>query len=458
MALAFRFAARSDVGLLRSLNEDSGYAGPRLLVVADGVGGAAAGEVASSIAIATVSQLDSDSPGPDLLEHLTASVQTANDHLRDMQLGDPDLHGMGTTVTALLRAGGRLGLLHIGDSRAYLLRDGDLEQITHDHTFVQRLVDEGRITADEANHHPQRSVITNVLDGRGQIDPDVSIREARVGDRYLVCSDGLSGVVSEVTLAETLRRGDPDSASDALISLALRGGGPDNITAIVADVVEVDGAPPSSVPVEVGAVANGLGDREQPNSPAAKAAALGRDPVDDAVEPVERPPGRALRRTLLALLLLAVVAGSSVAAWEWSQRQYYVGANGQQVAIFRGLSQDVGPIGTSHVYAQQDVALSDLPQYTRQQVRDSIEANDLSDAQRIVLTLREQADACKAARSAAAATPAPTTTPKPTATTSPKPTTTAHPTVSRTPTATPSPSPSASPSKTVSVDDCGGTP
>jgi protein phosphatase len=456
MALAFRFAARSDVGLLRSHNEDSAYAGPRLLVVADGMGGAAAGEVASSVAIATVSQLDSDSPGPDLLGHLTASVQTANDHLHDMQLGDPDLRGMGTTVTALLRAGGRLGLLHIGDSRAYLLRDGELEQITHDHTFVQGLVDDGRISADEANHHPQRSVITNVLDGRGQIEPDVSIREARAGDRYLVCSDGLSGVVSEQTLAETLSHGDPDAAADALVSLALRGGGPDNITAIVADVVDVDAAP-SAVPLIVGAVADGLGDREQPDSPAAKAAALGRDPVDDAVEPVEPPPGRALRRTLLALLLLAVVAGSSVAAWEWSQRQYYVGANGQQVAIFRGLSQDIGPIGTSHVYAQQDVALSDLPQYTREQVRDSIEANNLSDAQRIVLTLREQADACMAARSAAAATPVPTTTPKPTAATSPKPTTTAHPTVSRTPTATPSPSPSASPSKTVSVDDCGGT-
>jgi protein phosphatase len=147
-----------------------------------------------------------------------------------------------------------------------------------------------------------------------------------------------------------------------------------------------------------------------------------------------------------------------VAAWEWSQRQYYVGANGQQVAIFRGLSQDVGPIGTSHVYARQDVALSDLPQYTREQVRNAIEANNLSDAERIVLTLREQADACKAARSAAAATPVPSTTPKPTAAVSPKPTTTAHPTVSQTPIGTPSPSPSASPSKTVSVDDCGGTP
>ena len=459
MALSFRFAARSDVGLLRSHNEDSAYAGPRLLVVADGMGGAAAGEVASSVAIATVSQLDNDSPGPDLLDHLTASVQTANDHLHDMQVGDPDLRGMGTTVTALLRAGGRLGLLHIGDSRAYLLRDGSLEQITHDHTFVQSLVDEGRISAEEANHHPQRSVITNVLDGRGQIEPDVSVREARVGDRYLVCSDGLSGVVSEQTLAETLGAGDPDAAADALIRLALRGGGPDNITAIVADVVETGDAPPSAVPIAVGAVAESPPTRDEAQTPAAKAALLARDGGDEEVddEPLHEPGhGRAVRRTLLALLVLLVVAGLGYGGWQWSQHQYYVGATDAQVAIYRGLSQDIGPISTRHVYEKQDIALSDLPQYTRDQVENSIDANDLPDARRIVATLRDEAAACQRAR--AAATAKPTVPPKPTASTagSPKPATTrptATPAPSPTVTATPTPSPS--PSTSLSAADCG---
>ncbi|MBA2767712.1 MAG: Stp1/IreP family PP2C-type Ser/Thr phosphatase, partial [Sporichthyaceae bacterium] len=258
MALAIRYAARSDTGLIRSANEDSGYAGPRLLVVADGVGGHAAGEVASSVAVASLSVLDEDSPGGDLLQRLSSAVGTANNHLRDMVAGDPDLKGMGTTLTALLRAGSRFGLVHVGDSRCYLLRDGRLQQITHDHTFVQTLVDEGRITAAEADNHPQRNLITNSLDGREDIDLDLSVRETRPGDRYLLCSDGLSGVVSEDTLRDTLaEEADPDVACERLVELALKGGGPDNVTAIVADVVEVETKPPSAVPVTVGAVADG---------------------------------------------------------------------------------------------------------------------------------------------------------------------------------------------------------
>ena len=155
MALALRYSARSDVGLLREINEDSGYAGPRLLVIADGVGGHAAGEVASSVAVGVLSGLDEDSPGGDLLEELADAIHTANQHLRDMVQGDPELAGMGTTVTALLRAGGRFGLVHVGDSRGYLLRNGELQRITKDHTFVQSLVEEGLLTAEEAAHHPQ---------------------------------------------------------------------------------------------------------------------------------------------------------------------------------------------------------------------------------------------------------------------------------------------------------------
>src|SRR5215210_4611124 len=238
MALALRFAARSDIGLLREGNEDSGYAGPRLLVLADGMGGHAAGEVASSVAVAMLASLDDDSPGPDILERLSSAVQDANNHLRDMVLGDPDLEGMGTTLTALLRAGSRFGLVHIGDSRCYLLRGDQLQQITKDHTFVQTLVDDGRITAEEASHHPQRNVIVRALDGREDVELDLSIREAKAGDRYLLCSDGLSDVLSEETLRDTLAACEsPERAAEQLVELALRGGGPDNITAIVADVV-----------------------------------------------------------------------------------------------------------------------------------------------------------------------------------------------------------------------------
>jgi len=255
MSLTLRFAARSDRGLLRDGNEDSVYAGPRLLAVADGVGGHAAGEVASKIAISLLAPLDDDPPGGDLLDALQAATLSANRHLSDMVAGDPTLEGMGTTLTALLSAGSRLGLVHIGDSRAYLLRDGELTQITHDHTLVQMLVDEGRLRPDEADSHPQRNVITRSLDGRGEIQLDLSVREARAGDRYLLCTDGLSGVVSADTMRDALALPDPHAATDRLVELALRGGAPDNVTVIVADVLDSDGVE-SGEPVVAGAAAD----------------------------------------------------------------------------------------------------------------------------------------------------------------------------------------------------------
>ncbi|MCU1591034.1 MAG: protein serine/threonine phosphatase, partial [Frankiales bacterium] len=255
MTLALRFAARSHTGLLREGNEDSVYAGPRLLAVADGMGGHAAGEVASAVAIAAIAPLDEDAPGPDLLDALLQAAMSANQHLHDMVEGDAALEGMGTTLTAILWGGSRLGLLHIGDSRCYLLRDGELSQITHDHTLVQTLVDAGRISEEEAEAHPQRNVITNVLDGRDGLEPDLSVREVRPGDRYLLCSDGLTGPVGSTdTLRDALGLANPQEAVDRLVQLALRGGGPDNITVIVADAVETD-QPLPAVPVVAGAAA-----------------------------------------------------------------------------------------------------------------------------------------------------------------------------------------------------------
>jgi protein phosphatase len=446
MALALRYAARSDIGLLREGNEDSGYAGPRLLVLADGMGGHAAGEVASSVAVAMLASLDDDSPGPDILDRLSSAVLDANNHLRDMVLGDPDLEGMGTTLTALLRAGSRFGLVHVGDSRCYLLRGEKLQQITKDHTFVQTLVDDGRITAEEASHHPQRNVIVRALDGREDVELDLSLREAKVGDRYLLCSDGLSDVLSDETLRDTLAGADtPDRAAEELVELALRGGGPDNITAIVADVVDVD-AGPSATPVTVGAAAEGPVRRSTADSPAAKAAALAPRPMADAYdEPDEGRPRHWGRRIALLVLLLALLGGGGTAAWAWSQNQYYVGATDQQVAIFRGLTQDVGPIRTSRLYRKQDIALADLPAYQRERVQSEIAASGLRDAQRIVTNLREQAEIC---RSAATPTPTVTSTPSgsPAATAKPAPSTPASTTAAATPTATTSPGPSVTPS------------
>ena len=203
MTLVLRYAARSDRWLIRGNNQDSVYAGPRLLAVADGMGGHAAGDVASKVVIAALQHLDDDTPSGDMLQALRQGVFDGSEHLREVIRDSPQLEGMGTTLTAILFAGGRLALCHVGDSRAYLLRDGEFTQITHDDTFVQTLIDDGRITAEEANSHPQRSLLLRALNGQ-EVEPDLSMREARAGDRYLLCSDGLSGVVSEETLAEAL--------------------------------------------------------------------------------------------------------------------------------------------------------------------------------------------------------------------------------------------------------------
>jgi serine/threonine protein phosphatase PrpC len=280
MTLALRYAVRSDVGLLREGNEDSAYAGPHLLAVADGMGGHAAGEVASAATIATIAALDVDQPATDLLPALANAVASANTRLQEMIMSDPATEGMGTTLTALLWSDGHAALCHIGDSRAYLLRDGKFYQITHDHTLVQSLVDEGRITEDDVATHPQRSLLLRALDGRTIADPDLSTHETMPGDRYLICSDGLSGVVTEQTLHQALSSvRDPDKAALQLVELALKGGGPDNITCIVADVVDAQASGmPTLAPVMAGAASAGppqqLRTATRPNSPAERARQL----------------------------------------------------------------------------------------------------------------------------------------------------------------------------------------
>ncbi|MCW2912425.1 MAG: protein serine/threonine phosphatase [Actinomycetia bacterium] len=280
MTLGIRYAARSDVGMLREGNEDSAYAGARLLAVADGMGGHVGGEIASAAAIETLRKLDTDVPASELLAALERTVKEANDKLHKIVEGEPSLQGMGTTLTAMLWSGSHVALVHIGDSRAYLLRNGELFQITHDHTLVQSLVDEGRISLDEAASHPQRSLLLRALDGRGEVDPDLALREAQVGDRYLLCSDGLSGVVSAETIHQVLSaQPEPIEAIKHLIDLANRGGGPDNITCVVADVIDLtQQQPPAARPMLAGAAANAASPGTAPvragNTPAQRAAEL----------------------------------------------------------------------------------------------------------------------------------------------------------------------------------------
>jgi protein phosphatase len=454
MAIALRFAARSDVGLVRSNNQDSGYAGPSLLVIADGMGGHAGGDVASSVAIGELAPLDGESHGADAaLAHLSEAVHAAHRELLDRVSQEPALSGMGTTVTAILRTGGRLALAHIGDSRAYVLRDGELSQITKDHTFVQRLVDDGRITLEEAEQHPQRSVLMRVLsDVIDDVEPDLSMREGKLGDRYLLCSDGLSSVVSFDTLRDTLAAGkEPDATCELLVQLALRSGAPDNVTCIVADVVDAVGAP-NNVPLVVGAASTRQQPRQQhragkANSAAERAAELTAVQRPTPDEPDEEPATaargrRVLRMGLAIVAVLIVLVLGGFGAYRWSQGQFYVGTSGGSVAIFRGLPQNVGPVTLSSVaMVARDVAVSDLPPFAQEQVEEGIPADDESAANVIVERLRTQAATCRAQ----------TTQPTPTASSSP----------ASTGTSTSSPSTSVTPATaaaTTSAPSAGSTP
>jgi PPM family protein phosphatase len=429
MSLVLRYAARSDRGLIRGNNQDSVYAGPRLLAVADGMGGHAAGDVASKVVIAALEHLDDDAPSGDLLQALREAVFEGSEHLREVIRESPQLEGMGTTLTAILFAGGRLALCHVGDSRAYLVRDGQLSQITHDDTFVQTLIDDGRITAEEANSHPQRSLLLRALNGQ-EVEPDLSMREARAGDRYLLCSDGLSGVVSEETLAEALKDPDPQSTADRLIELALRSGGPDNITVIVADVVEDTGGGGRLDPVIDGAAGDNIGQRQVDPRSAAGRAALA-DPQPPPPPPPTPPPGggpsasrRPLRILLVAVAALVVVVAGAVGTYVWALGHWFVGVDGEgdaeQVAVFRGL--DVSIVGFDFYELDQEtgLAVSDLTPAARTRARGGITATDADDADRILAALRAQrlplcrtTSASQPAPSSSAAVAAPTDGPVP---------------------------------------------
>lgn len=341
MTLVLRYAARSDRGLVRANNEDSVYAGARLLALADGMGGHAAGEVASQLVIAALAHLDDDEPGGDLLSKLDSAVREGNSAIAAHVEADPELEGMGTTLTAILFAGNRLGLVHIGDSRGYLLRDGELNQITKDDTFVQTLVDEGRITAEEAHSHPQRSLIMRALTGH-EVEPTLIMREARAGDRYLLCSDGLSDPVSHETILEALQIPDVAESADRLIELALRGGGPDNVTVVVADVIDNSAYDYGQTqPILAGAV-SGDDDQPPPNTAAGRASAFNpkRNEAKRVLPEPEEParPTRSRRRMFIAaaLVILLVVAGLAVAR-EIVRNNYYVTAHDGTVSIMRGV-------------------------------------------------------------------------------------------------------------------------
>ncbi len=399
MFLGLNFAARSDVGLVRSNNQDSAYAGPHLLVVADGMGGAAGGDIASSIAVGTLVGLDGEALGPEeALEALKEAIALAHTQIVERAHNDPELSGLGTTVTAILRAGNAIAMAHIGDSRAYLLRDGMFDQITSDHTFVQHLVDTGRLSAADAEHHPKRSMLLRVLgDVDADVPVDISARETKVGDRWLLCTDGLSSVVARATLAKTLEAtADPAECADRLVALALAGGAPDNVTCIVADVVDVDRAKgkagPPDVSQIVGSAAAAPKDataaRERAkDSPAARAAAATETPTDEAPRRRVVRLWERVRPWSLPAAGLVVLVAAGFGSYAWTQNQYYVAEHDGDVSIFRGIPQALGPFDLSSVVKDTGIKLSDLQPFEQERIRSAIQAGSLADAQDVVDSL-----------------------------------------------------------------------
>ena len=418
MTFRLQYAAISDVGRVRKDNQDSGYAGPWLLTVCDGVGGAARGDLASSTAISQLRRLD-EPPGEDhdaeqaqhRLELVAGALHRASDKIGDLVDEEPALSGTSTTATVALFDGRRLAMGHVGDSRAYLFRDHEISQLTSDHTFVQSLIDEGRISEEDARTHPHRNLILKALDGVHDVDPDLFTVELAESDRILLCSDGASGALDNDRLADILSTGSPDFAAVELVRASLEAGSTDNVTCIVADVVPVDPSAPDAelpAPVVVGSAAElrrrprggtsffrghrsgDTGEMEPISAELADDLPPGVPYVIDTDPETARYAPRAprrnawLRRGLAVLGLVGIAWMAGAAAWSWSQHQYYVGEQDGVVTIFRGLQADVPGIDLSHPYETTNIRVAQLDPFTARSVESGTGGGSLAEAERTV--------------------------------------------------------------------------
>jgi len=412
MATTVKSAAVSHVGRIRSNNQDSGYAGRQLFVVADGMGGHAGGDVASAIALKRI--IEADRPfasAHDAEFALQSALLSANGLLAETVFDHPELTGMGTTATALLRVGDHVAIAHIGDSRLYLYRGGTLEQVTVDHTFVQRLVDSGRITQEEAAVHPRRSVLMRVL---GDVDAspeiDTAVVETEPGDRWMLCSDGLSSYVSDDKIEAVLRSvPSPKDAADRLVRESLDQGAPDNVTIVVVDVdTTADSA--SNPPVTVGSAAMPLTFETTAEHKPLRLPTLLLHPLkatheDSHFEPesdeylrelIKEDRRRATRRRVAWLLAVgligALIVTALVVGYRWTQTRYFVGANGSTVAIYKGVQQSIGPISLHEVFEETSIRVDSLSMFEQQRVVTTISADNLDDAREIISRLDGGAD------------------------------------------------------------------
>jgi protein phosphatase len=407
-----RVGSATDTGQVRTKNEDAALIGDAVFAVADGMGGHAAGDVASQVAVEAFGS--STSEGIDDEEDIVEAVRAANQAVIDRADENPDLAGMGTTLTALaLVAGpadgggpGELVIANVGDSRAYLFRDGDLTQLTRDHSLVEDLVQEGRLSPEEARTHPQRNILTRVLGNDSEVEPDMFRADPVRGDRYLLCSDGLSNEVDEERTASVLRRlADPDDAARELVRLANESGGRDNITVVVVDVVDDDD--------RAGTASRLLGRGRRSSDGAAAGAPTAvldrvktaeperRGPPKRADSRAERAERRATRkavrkarprrltfRSLLFTVLVLAVAGAAVGAvWWFARNTFYVGVAEEEVVIYRGRPGGVLWIEPT-IEQHTNLLLADVPAERQQDVTKGRTEPTLDDARDYVRALR----------------------------------------------------------------------
>lgn len=431
MALKLKFAAKSDVGRVRKKNDDSAYAGEYLAVLADGMGGHVGGDVASASTVLDLVHLDHEATA-DPQNALPDEIQAANLVLNELVGANPKLSGMGTTVTSLLLSGDTLHMAHIGDSRAYRLKNGEFKQISKDHTFVQRLVDEGRIKPAEAEVHPHKNVLLRVL-GDSDASPELDVAKftAEPGERWMLCSDGLTDAVPVPVIEQIIRTtADMDEAVNDLVAITLKNGAPDNVTVVMFEVIEnsvIDGeapAEPEPAPDTGQLTIAAEGDVEASASllrheisqrphllvgAAQLATQTGQIPVvtqhtgerraaallthrspaaGEVLDPLESPVQH--RRWLMPILLTLtafLVVALAVWGYMWTQTQYFVGAVDGKVAIYKGVPQELGPISLSEVDTVSKVPLEALPEYSRQRVESTISAENQQHAQMIIQEL-----------------------------------------------------------------------
>ena len=414
MALKIVSVSKSDKGKVRSSNQDSGYSGVNLFVVADGMGGHAGGDIASAIATQHVAKVDDVYEDGELaIGALLNAMREANEKLTETVSKFNYLAGMGTTMDAVLITENLANIAHIGDSRVYLLRNNVMTQITKDHTFVQKLVDSGKITEEEALYHPRRNVLMRVL-GDASEEPEFDIHqlELQAGDRLLLCSDGLCSYVPGQIIEENLKVTNLDEAIDLLIDEAKEYGAPDNVTVLLLDVREATETNEATQGItwlgsaanEVVIKSNSAGRILEIFSPVRWLESF-RDSASKEEFFSEKDPALAksinefggkvrnwkLRGAAL-FIALAILSGASVwGIYSYTQSRYYLGVQDGKIAIYQGIKESFAGFGFSHLYQQSTVEVATLPDFQQELLSRTISADSLADAKKKLKQITESA-------------------------------------------------------------------